>query len=56
MTKDISVQDITEILRTANTFKLLENANKMKFPSDPTEHINMIANLIWHELNNPDKL
>lgn len=54
MRKDISVSDILEILRTANAFKVLENTNKIVFPSDPTEHINMMANLIWNELNNKD--
>lgn len=55
MTKDITVADITEILRTANTFKLLENTGKLVLPSQPEEHLNIIANLIWYELyNNKD--
>ena len=53
-TKDISVSDILEILRIANTFKVLENTNKIVFPSDPTEHINMMANLVWNELYNKE--
>lgn len=52
MTKDITVSDITEILRTANTFKVLENTKHITMPSDPVEHINMMANLVWNALNN----